>query len=610
MPPAIEQLDSLGLTAEEAAVRFTEEGPNSVPSPPPRGVLWRALRQLADPMLMLLAAAAVLTTWQGDVADTAVITLVILLNTAVGVGQELRAERAVAALRQMASPRARVVRDGSSTVVPAPDVVRGDLLILEAGDVVPADADLVETHQLTADESAVTGESLGVAKHPGDVLRAGTTLTRGRGRALVTATGAHSTLGRIAALVASARPGPTPMQRRLAHLGRQLTAAAVAASAVVVALSLARGLPWEDAALQGASLAVAAVPESLPAVLTLSLALGARRMARHAAIARELRAVETLGSVTLLATDKTGTLTANRMVVVAAWTPDQEYEVTGQGYAPTGTVCGRSGRSPGGDMQALARDAALCSDAELEHRGADWLPLGDPTEAALVAFAARAGVDAATVRRDYVRYDEVPFDSDRGWMLTEHVDADRHCLIVVKGGPERLLGDAEPDSDADRARAWCRGQAAAGHRVLAVAEAPFGRDANDALPSSLRVVGAVAMTDPPREGIAEVVTALAEAGIRLAVMTGDQPATAATIARQVGLSGEVLDVGRAAAADVTSPRRPPRSPARWACPARCSTWATGWRPPDMARWPSTRGCARRTSWLSSAAGKRPARWWP
>ena len=391
LPTTVDEQDSLGLTAAAAAARLAQEGPNTVPAPPPRGVLRRALKQLADPMLMLLAAAAALTIWQGDVADTAVIALVIVLNTAVGVGQELRAERAVAALRQMAAPRARVVRDGSSTIVAASDIVRGDLLILEAGDVVPADAELVESHQLTADESAVTGESLAVAKHPGATLQAGTTLTRGRGRARVTATGAHSTLGRIAALVASARPGPTPMQRRLAHLGRQLTAAAVAAAGVVMALSLARGLAWQDAALQGASLAVAAVPESLPAVLTLSLALGARRMARHAAIARELRAVETLGSVSLLATDKTGTLTANRMVVVAAWTPDQEYEVTGQGYAPTGTVRGLSGRPPGDDVRALARDVVLCSDAELANQGGEWLPLGDPTEAALVAFAARAG---------------------------------------------------------------------------------------------------------------------------------------------------------------------------------------------------------------------------
>jgi Ca2+-transporting ATPase len=333
------------------------------------------------------------------------------------------------------------------------------------------------------------------------------------------------------------------MQRRLAHLGRQLTAAAVAAAGVVMALSLARGLAWQDAALQGASLAVAAVPESLPAVLTLSLALGARRMARHAAIARELRAVETLGSVTLLATDKTGTLTANRMVVVAAWTPDQEYQVTGQGYAPSGAIRGLSGRPPGDDVRVLARDVALCSDAELESSAGEWLPLGDPTEAALVAFAARAGVHAATVRRDHVRYDEVPFDSDRGWMLTEHTVMGRDRLIVVKGGPERLLTHAEPDSRTDRVRAWCREQAAAGNRVLAVAEAPLGRDAGDALPSSLRIVGAVAMTDPPREGIADVVDALAEAGIRMAVMTGDQPATAATIARQVGVSGQVLDVG-------------------------------------------------------------------
>ena len=306
MLPVLGADPACGLTEEEAARRLERHGPNIVPAPARLGVAHRVLRQLSDPMLLLLLGAAALTIWQGDAADTAVIALVVVLNTAVGVAQELRAEQAVAALRQMASPTARVVRGGVTGTVPAAELVPGDLLVLEAGDVVPADAEIAESHQLVADESALTGESLGVDKHVGQTVRAGTTLTRGRGRAQVTETGVDSALGTVAALVASARPGPTPLQRRLNHLGRQLTVAALTAAAVVMGLSLLRGLGWSDAALQGASLAVAAVPESLPAVLTLSLALGAQRMARHHAIARELRAVETLGSVTLLATDKTG----------------------------------------------------------------------------------------------------------------------------------------------------------------------------------------------------------------------------------------------------------------------------------------------------------------
>ncbi len=424
-----------GLTTLEAASLLAEQGANEVPEQHRHGVAWRAARQLSDPMLLLLVAAGVLTAWQGDLADTTVIAMVLVLNTAVGVAQELRAEHAVRALRQMAAPLARVVRDGRRSTVAASTVVRGDVGLVEAGDVVPADAELLEAHDLVADESALTGESLGVAKRVGEPVLAGTTMTRGRGRALVTATGAGSTLGRIASLVASATPGPTPLQRRLTRLGRQLTVAAVAAAGVVMGLSIARGLSWEDAALQGASLAVAAVPESLPAVLTLSLALGARRMARHAAIARELRAVETLGSVTLLATDKTGTITENRMVVVAAWTPDDDFTVTGEGYSPHGAVAGRRGGYGLEGLRALARDALLCSDADLEQDDGRWLPMGDPTEAALVAFAERAGVAATTTRRTHPRTGEVPFDSDRGWMLTVHATGPTSTITVVDLNP-------------------------------------------------------------------------------------------------------------------------------------------------------------------------------
>jgi Ca2+-transporting ATPase len=537
-----------GLTEVEAARRLELLGPNTVPEPARLGVVHRTLRQLSDPMLLLLLGAAALTTWQDDVADTAVIALVVVLNTAVGVGQELRAERAVAALRQMAAPTARVVRDNVSRTVPAADLVPGDLLVLDAGDVVPADAAVAEAHQLVADESALTGESLGVDKHEGRMVRAGTTLTRGRGRAVVTATGAASALGTVAALVASARPGPTPMQRRLAHLGRQLTVWALTAAAVVMVLSLLRGLAWTDAALQAASLAVAAVPESLPAVLTLSLALGARRMARHHAIARELRAVETLGSVTLLATDKTGTLTENRMVVVTAWTPEAEHAVSGAGYSPEGAVTAGSGQACGAALTRLARDVALCSDAELEQRDGEWLPLGDPTEAALVAFAGRAGVAAAEAREAWPRQAEVPFDSDRGWMLTAH-EGNGDALAVVKGSPARVLRAAAPAAAVDRCRTWCRAQADAGRRVLAVLESTAPYDGTEALPARMHLVGAVAMTDPPRAGVAAVVESLSAAGIRLSVMTGDHPSTAATVARQVGLTGEVVDVGEADATD-------------------------------------------------------------
>jgi Ca2+-transporting ATPase len=545
--PVISQADSsrrLGVTTAEAARLLEEHGPNTVSSPSRRGVVRRAVRQLTDPMLLLLMAAACLTVWQGDRADTTVIIAVILLNTGVGVSQELRAERAIAALRDLAAPRARVLRGGVDQLVDAAAVVPGDLLLIEAGDIVAADAEVTEAHELQTDDSAVTGESAGIPKAAGDELFAGTTVTRGRARAVITHTGGASSLGRIASLMANARPGPTPLQRRLTRLGQQLTVAAVIISAVVMLLALARGLSWADAALTAASLAVAAVPESLPAVLTLSLALGAHRMARHAAVARELRAVETLGSVTLLATDKTGTLTQNRMVVEHVWTPRGEYEVTGNGYDPAGSITSKSGSATGDDLSRLLRDGILCNDADIEPdpaRPKRWRALGDPTEAALVALARRGGLDVATTRAGQPRHHELPFDSRRAWMATVHEDA-AGSLVVYKGAPDALLASCREIDTARTAMDWATQRADEGCRVLAVAE---GRGAlpDDVLPPQLRLVGLVAMTDPPRGGIARVLTALSRAGIALVVMTGDHPATAAAVARRLGLPGTVLDAG-------------------------------------------------------------------
>lgn len=557
MPPATR---NQGLTGAEVVARQSRHGPNTVPAPGRPGVLWRAVRQLRDPMLLLLIAAAALTIWRRDVADTSVILTVIVLNTAVGVTQELRAERAVAALRGMAAPHARVRRDGRDVRVDAADLVPGDLLLLDAGDVVAADAELLESHGLETDDSALTGESLAVNKVVGDELFAGTTAVRGRGAATVSRTGAGSALGRIAGLVASSRPGPTPLQQRLARLARTLTFAALAASALVVVGGLLRGLALTDLVLSATSLAVAAVPESLPAVLTLSLALGARRMARHAAIARELRAVETLGSVTLLATDKTGTLTENRMVAERVWTPEGEYDVNGAGYDPTGSISARSG-AVGPGLTRLLRAAVLCNDAEIEpdpSRLGAWRPVGDPTEAALVVLASRGGLDPDAERTARPRRREVPFDSERAWMATTHEsDGGAAALIVCKGAPDVLLPAVGDGPHVDAARAWAAERSAEGARVLAVAEAA-GDVSGTELPAGLALLGLVALTDPPRQDLGPVLAALVGAGIRVAVMTGDHPATAQAVAHRVGLlpgqvpgqvrTGPELDDGVSAAA--------------------------------------------------------------
>ena len=550
-----------GLSATEAAAALVRFGPNTIPEQKRHGVLWRIGRQLRDPMIMLLLAAAALTIAQKDRADTTIIALVVLLNTTVGVVQELRAEKSMLALRRMAAPHARVLRDGRDVVVSADEVVPGDVLSLDAGDVVPADGDVVEAVQLQCDESALTGESVPVDKVGGGgagqaEVYAGTTVTRGRGLVLVRRTGSSSALGGIAALVAGTRSRPTPLQRRLAVLGAQLSAAVVVLSAVVLVLGLARGRGLTEMTLTAVSLAVAAVPESLPAVVTLALALGARRMARRHALVRGLPAVETLGSVSTLATDKTGTLTENAMVVQRVLTPSGEYAVTGTGYGPEGeirAVASAADLHDDEDLQRLVRDVVLCNDANVlppdrEHQ--DWRPMGDPTEAALVAFSAKANGDVQRVRTDHPRIEEVPFDATRGWMATAHA-TDAATLVVYKGGADILLpaisrGELEQTDAMVRAARWAEDCARDGLRVLAVAQVCHSDgsravahldDAEGAVPSVVpHLVGLVAMADPPRADLRSLVGTLQGAGIRLVLITGDHPATASAVARELGLA--------------------------------------------------------------------------
>jgi Ca2+-transporting ATPase len=516
------------------------------------------LAQLRDPMIMLLLAAAVLAISLRDLTDTAVIAVVVVLNSAVGVVQELRAERALAALRGLSAPTARLLRDGRREIRPAADVVPGDVVLLEAGDIVPADGRLLEAHQLQADEAALTGESVPVDKDRSATVSAGTVVTRGRGMAVVTRTGLNSGLGRIAALLGKQKPRPTPLQRRLSSLGWVLATAALALSAVVVMSGLMRGRPLAEMVLTGVSLAVAAVPESLPAVVTLALALGAHRMARRAAVVRRLPAVETLGSVTVVAADKTGTLTEGRMTVERAWTPaDGTFTFDGTGYQPTGTVR----PEPGQSLLDLLRDVVLCNDADLrppdaDHR--DWWPVGDPMEAALLAAATKAGLDPATVRETYARRAEVPFDSATGRMTTVHATPlPYQRLVVCKGAPEVLLDTAdllEPGPEVQRAREESARLAMLGHRVIAVADQrtdePAGRPADGsadlgavvsavvgAIGPRLRLAGLVAISDPPRPIAASVVSAFKDAGIRLLMITGDHPQTARAVAARVGIDG-------------------------------------------------------------------------
>jgi Ca2+-transporting ATPase len=361
-------ISAVGLTTAEARSRLIEQGANAVQTHRRVRLIKRLGNQLKDPLLLLLIAAVVLTISVGDFTDAVVIAMVIVVNTTVGVIQEVRADRAVTALATLSAPRARVIRDGRQTVIPAADVVPGDALVLAEGDLVAADAELVESAALLVDESSVTGESVAVDKAvrsvdraADDHLAAGTVVVRGRGVAAVTATGASSTVGRMAALLDSG-PQLTPLQRRLRGLSRVLAIIVAILCVAVAIIGLIRGQPLELMTVTAISLAVAAVPESLPAVITLSLALGARRMAAKHAIVRRLPAVETLGSVSVIATDKTGTITEGRMVAQRVWTPLGEAAIGGTGYSLDGDVvsAGRGGRARGvTDFSALMKSAAL-----------------------------------------------------------------------------------------------------------------------------------------------------------------------------------------------------------------------------------------------------------
>jgi Ca2+-transporting ATPase len=520
-------------------------------------------------LVVLLVGALVVTLLVGDVTDAVIIALVVIANTTIGVVQEARAERAIAALDALAAPTARVVRDGRDHTVPAAELVRGDLVRIEAGSIVPADLRITLAHRLRLDESALTGESVPVSRDVAEVANAGTVVVSGRAAGIVVRTGPDSSLGRIAALVAAARPGPTPLQRRLTVLGRWLGVAVVALSTVVFGLGVLSGQPPLAMAITAVSLVVAAVPESLPAVVTLALALSARRMAARRAIPRRLHAVETLGSVTVVASDKTGTLTENRMAV--QWAIDQaghEYRVTGHGYAPDGTVYRPTGSGdacvagPSGtvdstdELRAIAEAVALCSDASLvppTGGKAEWQAVGDPLEAALLAFAGRCGVSVQAVQATWPRLAEQPFDVRARRMTTLHRTTDRGWRMVCKGAPEVILSGPLLGTVPGWAAPTAARLAGAGLRVLAVAAADFPPDQEPSVeqPTALSLLGLVGIGDPVRGQAPETALAFRHAGVRLLLITGDHPATATAIATEVGIweTGDAVHHGSDGAPD-------------------------------------------------------------
>ena len=562
------RLDS-GLTEAEASERLAAVGANEIVERPPVQSWRMFLRQFTNTMIVVLLIAAVVTAVIGDLKDTIVIVGVVVLNASIGFTQEHRAEQAMAALRDMAAPFARVVRDGSVRSIPERRLVPGDIVKLEAGDIVPCDARLADAPNLRVNEAALTGESVPVDKstapvdapsadaltdQPNMVFK-GTSVTYGRAIAVVTTTGMETALGRIASLLEAHRAPATPLQRRLAALGRVIALGAVAICALVFAVGVASGEPATRMLLASVSLAVAAIPESLPAVVTISLALGAQRMARRHAIVRKLPAVETLGSVTVIATDKTGTLTQGRMLGERIWIDGREWRVTGDGYSPDGVIESLTPSSvdAGAALSALARAAALCNDAALVppvRLDGAWSVAGDPTEGALLALAEKLGVHEAALRRGYARLAEEPFDSARRRMTTFHATPSGRVLAMTKGALEAVTPTlAEPDP---RSETKAVEYAAAGYRVLALAGSEHAN-----LDAALRdagrgntLHGLVALADPPRPEAAAAVAAAHRAGIRTIMITGDHPATARAIADRLGMrDGSAVMTGPELAAE-------------------------------------------------------------
>ncbi|MCR6629249.1 MAG: HAD-IC family P-type ATPase [Magnetospirillum sp.] len=557
-----------GLSPAEAEERLTRFGPNALPEKPPKPV-WRLfLDQFKSLLTLVLMAAGVLAGLIGDTTDMVVILVVVLFNACLGFYQEHRAEKILDTLKGMLAQQSRVRRDGLKVEVEAHRLVRGDLVLLEAGDRVPADGRLVVAHGLEIDESSLTGESVAVVKDTGALAETdaaladrvnqafmNTVVTRGRGEMLVTATGPATEMGRIVGLLEGAPESGTPLQRRLDQLGRRLAMVAGVVVAVILVMGLARGEPLAATVLTAVALAVAAIPEGLPAVVTVTLAIGMARMARHGAIVKRLAAVETLGSTTVIASDKTGTLTLNQMTARAGWAAGRRFRVDGEGYDPAGRLHPDDPMGPLPPLEPYLRAGSLCNDARLCDDGKAGGTLGrtlvgDPTEGALKVLADKAGAAC-----DWPRVAELPFDSARKLMLTVHRH-DGRLVLAAKGAPDVVAeycrwvrepaGDrALTAGDRDMLRHEVERLGSQALRVLALAEAEVDEAAlADPLAAvterGLVLTALVGLMDPPRPSARDAVAACDRAGIAVKMITGDHRVTAAAIGRSLGLDGEVV----------------------------------------------------------------------
>ncbi|HKD67936.1 MAG TPA: cation-translocating P-type ATPase [Candidatus Binataceae bacterium] len=565
-----------GLSSSEAASRLERDGPNEIRKAKRESALGMFLRQFHSVVIWVLIAAAAVSIGLGERLDGIAIVAIIILNAVVGFVQEYRAEQAVAALSKLTAPRARVLRDGQSHVLPAAEIVRGDLLVLAEGDLVAADARLIEAAMLRVNEAPLTGESEPVTKAIGELTREapladrknmlflGTSVVSGSGLALVVAAGMNTEVGHIATLIETATSGETPLQRKLNALGLRLLWACLAIVVVVFLLGLIRKAPLLELFLGAVSLAVAAIPEGLPTVVTIALALGVRKMVRRRALVRRLPAVETLGSVQVICTDKTGTLTVGEMTARRLVTCSGIFSVTGEGYSTGGAILTDASQAdPSADptLADLLIAAAACNDAQIAVRNGRTSIAGDPTEAALLVAAAKGGISREQIETEMPRLSAIPFTSDRKRM-TMIRRRDENPWAFVKGAPELIIDrctkirtiETELEmSAADRARMQEASALMANDalRVLAFAHRRMETDNQSALEigdgeqieRDLTLIGLAGLQDPPRAEAREAIQHCKQAGIRAVMITGDHRETAAAIGRELGIverGGQVL----------------------------------------------------------------------
>ena len=555
-----------GLPPDEAAQRLAEYGQNRLPAARRDSLLMRFARQFHNVLIYVLLASAFITALLAHWVDCGVIVGVVLINAIIGVIQEGKAERALDAIRNMLSPNAMVLRDGQRREIPAEQLVVGDIVLLSSGDKIPADLRLIETRQLRIEEAVLTGESEPVEKDvaavdahavTGDrhcMAYSGTLVVYGQARGVVIATGAATEIGRISGMIASVDTLETPLLRQMARFGQQLTAVILLLAALTFSFGVwVRNYDWPEMFFAAVGLAVAAIPEGLPAIMTITLAIGVQRMAKRNAIIRRLPAVETLGSVTVICSDKTGTLTRNEMTVQRILTAGCVFEVSGSGYSPHGgfSVAEREvfvEDHP--ELIELGRAALLCNDAELHRSGNEWTLGGDPTEGALLTLAAKTGLDIAFEREALRRTDLIPFESQHRFMATLHHDLEGHAFIFLKGAPEQVLevcqfertnGDDRPLRFNDWQQTM-QDAARKGLRLLAVAMRPTA-DEHHALSladvqNGFSLLGVFGIGDPPRDEALLAVARCRSAGIAVKMITGDHLDTACAIGARFGLAAD------------------------------------------------------------------------